>query len=76
MRRIFFQCHFAIMGMNDGLAERKPKPKTSAAVANRIAPGKEHFKNTFLSFVRDTGAVVTDTDFSRFFPLDCRDSDV
>ncbi len=44
MRRIFFQCHFAIMGMNDGLAERKPKPKTSAAVANRIAPGKEHFK--------------------------------
>ena len=36
MRRIIFQCHFAIMGMNDGLAERKPKPKTSAAVANRM----------------------------------------
>ena len=35
------------MGMNDGLAERKPKPKTSAAVANWITPGKEHFKNTF-----------------------------
>ena len=76
MRRIFFQCHFAIMGMNDGLAERKPKPKTSAAVANRIAPGKKHFKNTFLQFIRDTGAVVADADLSCISPLDRRDPDV
>ena len=46
MRRIVFQRYFAVMCMNDGLTESKPKPKTSAAVANRIAPGKEHFKNT------------------------------
>lgn len=76
MRRIIFQCHFAIMGMNDGLAERKPKPKTSAAVANRIAPGKKHFKNTFLQFIRDTETVVADADFCCISPLDCRDSDV
>ncbi len=60
MRRIIFQCHFAIMGMNDGLAERKPKPKTSAAVANRIAPGKEHFKHMFLQFIGDTETVIAD----------------
>ena len=60
MRRIVFQRYFAIMCMNDGLTESKPQPKTSAAVANRIAPGKEHFKNTFLQFIRDTGPVVAD----------------
>ena len=76
MRRIIFQCHFAIMGMNDGLAERKPKPKTSAAVANRIAPGKEHFKNTFLQFIWDTGTVIADAYFGHIFSRDCRDPDV
>ena len=76
MRRIFFQCHFAIMGMNDGLAERKPKPKTSAAVANRIAPGKKHFKNTFLQFIRDTGTIIADAYFGHIFSRDCRDLDV
>ena len=76
MGQIVFQGHFAMMCVNDGLAECQSKPKASAAVANGIAPGKEHFKNTFLSFIRDAGAVVTDTDFSRFFPLDCRDADV
>ena len=76
MRRIFFQCHFAIMGMNDGLAERKPKPKTSAAVANRIAPSKKHFKNTFLQFIRDTGTIIADAYFGHIFSRDCRDPDV
>ena len=76
MRRIIFQCHFAIMGMNDGLAERKPKPKTSAAVANRIAPGKEHFKNTILQFIRDTGTIIADAYFSHIVSRDCRDPDV
>ena len=47
MRRIVFQRYFAIMCMNNGLTESKSKPKTSAAVANWITPGKEHFKNTF-----------------------------
>ena len=76
MRRIFFQCHFAIMGMNDGLAERKPKPKTSAAVANRIAPGKEHFKHMFLQFIWNTGTVIADAYFSHIVSRDCRDPDV
>ena len=48
MRRIVFQRHFAIMCMNNGLAESKSKPKTSAAVANWITPGKEHFKKRVL----------------------------
>ena len=47
MRRIVFQRYFAMMCMNDGLTEREPKPEASAAVANGIAPGEEHFKNTF-----------------------------
>ena len=76
MRRIIFQCHFAIMGMNDGLAERKPKPKTSAAVANRIAPGKEHFKHMFLQFIWNTGTVIADAYFSHIVSRDCRDPDV
>ena len=76
MRRIVFQRYFAIMCMNDGLTESKPQPKTSAAVANRIAPGKEHFKNMFLSFIWNTGTVIADTDLSYFFLLDCCDSDV
>ena len=46
MRRIVFQHHFTMMCMNNGLTERKSKSKTSAAVANWIAPSKEHFKNT------------------------------
>ena len=44
MRRIVFQRYFAMMCMNDGLTEREPKSEASAAVANRISPGKEHFK--------------------------------
>ena len=48
MRRIVFQRYFAVMCMNDGLTEREPKSEASAAVANRISPGKEHFKNTLL----------------------------
>ena len=76
MRRIIFQCHFAIMGMNDGLAERKPKPKTSTAVANRIAPSKKHFKNTFLQFIWNTGTIIADAYFGHIFSRDCRDSDV
>lgn len=62
--------------MNDGLAERKPKPKTSAAVANRIAPGKEHFKHMFLQFIGDTETVIADAYFSHIFSRDCRDPDV
>ena len=73
MRRIVFQRHFAIMCMNNGLTESKSKPKTSAAVANWIASGKKHFKNTLLQFIRDTGAVVTDADLSRISPPDRRD---
>ena len=72
MRRIIFQCHFAIMGMNDGLAERKPKPKTSAAVANRIAPGKEHFKHMFLQFIGDTETVIADAHFLSALCFDFR----
>lgn len=48
MRRIVFQRYFAMMCMNDGLAEREPKSEASAAVANRISPGKEHFKTRSL----------------------------
>ena len=58
------------------MTERKSKSETSAAVTNWIASGKEHFKNTFLQFIRDTGAVVADADLSRISPLDCRDPDV
>jgi hypothetical protein len=53
MRRIVFQRHFTMMCMDNSLTERKSKSKTSAAVANWIAPSKEHFKNTFLQFIRD-----------------------
>ena len=62
--------------MNDGLAECKPKPKTSAAVANRIAPGKEHFKHMFLQFIWNTGTVIADAYFSHIVSRDCRDPDV
>ena len=70
MRRIVFQRYFAIMCMNDGLTESKPQPKTSAAVANRIAPGKKHFKNTFLQFIWNTGAIIADAGARRSL-LDC-----
>ena len=76
MGEIVFQGHFSVMRVDDGLAQRQPKPKASAAVANGIAPGKEHFKNSFLSFIRDTGSIVADTDLGQLFSLDCRDSDV
>lgn len=76
MRRIVFQRYFAMMYMNDGLTESKPKPKTSAAVANRIASGKEHFKNTFLQFIWNTGTVIADAYFSHIVSRDCRDPDV
>ena len=76
MRRIVFQRYFAMMCMNDGLTESKPKPKTSAAVANRIAPGKEHFKHMFLQFIWNTGTVIADAYFSHIFSRDCRDPNV
>ena len=62
------------MGMNDGLAERKPKPKTSAAVANRIAPSKKHFKNTFLQFIRDTGTIIADAYFGHIGEMTLKDN--
>ena len=76
MRRIVFQRHFTMMCMNNSLTERKSKSKTSAAVANWIAPSKEHFKNMFLQFIRNTGTVIADTYFSHIFSRDCRDPDV
>lgn len=76
MWQIVFQCHFIMMRMNDGLIERKSKTKTPSAVTDQIASGKEHFKNKFLSFIWNTGTVITDTDLSCFFLLDCCDSDV
>lgn len=76
MRRIVFQRHFTMMCMDNSLTERKSKSKTSAAVANWIAPSKEHFKNTFLQFIRNTGTVIADTYFSHIFSRDCRDPDV
>ena len=53
-----------MMCMDNSLTERKSKSKTSAAVANRIAPGKEHFKNTILQIIRNTGTVIAATYFS------------
>ena len=76
MRRIIFQCHFAVMCMENGLTERKSKSETSAAVANRIAPGKEHFKHMFLQFIWNTGTVIADAYFSHIVSRDCRDPDV
>ena len=76
MRRIVFQRYFAMMCMNDGLTESKPKPKTSAAVANRIASGKEHFKHMFLQFIWNTGTVIADTDFDRVLSQRRCDPDV
>lgn len=62
--------------MENGLTERKSKSETSAAVANRIAPGKEHFKHMFLQFIWNTGTVIADAYFSHIFSRDCRDPDV
>ena len=63
------------MGMNDGLAERKPKPKTSAAVANRIAPGKKHSKTRSFSSSGIPGPLSL-TQIRPYFSRDCRDPDV
>ena len=76
MRRIAFQRHFTVMCMDDCLTERKPKPKTSAAVANRIVPSKKHFKNTFLQFIWNTGTIIADAYFGHIFSRDCCDPDV